>query len=341
VALYWRDGKQPLSSQVKKGLAMAFDKFDAYQLAKYNRHNEIKLKDVMFLVHPRPPQGKEELYRQLANDTLPVPDTWEVALSTSQGDKKERWERLLREKRLGALAFVRNLRNMEQVGVNRTLISETFATLNPRWLLPINYLSAAQVAPRWERELEDLMLRGLAQAPKLPGHTILVIDVSGSMMANISSKSHLTRLGVAGAMAMLAASMCDSLSIYATAGDDWSRTHQTALVPNRRGFGLVKVIEEQEHNLGGGGIFTRQCLEYIEEQEHNLIPDRIIIFSDSQDCDHPNLRVPKPFGTHNYIVDVSAHTRGVAYKGLWTAEVSGWSEYFLSFIVGLEGGIVT
>jgi hypothetical protein len=37
LAIYWQDGKQPLSGQVKKGLAKAFTKFSAYQLAKYNR----------------------------------------------------------------------------------------------------------------------------------------------------------------------------------------------------------------------------------------------------------------------------------------------------------------
>jgi hypothetical protein len=36
VSLYWLDGKQPLSAQVKKGLAKAFKKFDEYQLAKWN-----------------------------------------------------------------------------------------------------------------------------------------------------------------------------------------------------------------------------------------------------------------------------------------------------------------
>src|SRR6476659_7975104 len=35
VAIYWSDGKQPLSAQVKKGLAAAFTKFDEYALAKY------------------------------------------------------------------------------------------------------------------------------------------------------------------------------------------------------------------------------------------------------------------------------------------------------------------
>src|SRR6266536_4049194 len=37
VAIYWKDGRVPLSAQVKKGLATAFPKFDEYQLAKYDR----------------------------------------------------------------------------------------------------------------------------------------------------------------------------------------------------------------------------------------------------------------------------------------------------------------
>src|ERR1700748_3068504 len=51
VALYWSEGKQPLSAQVKKGLAAAFTKFDEYALAKYNRANPVKLRDVLFLCH--------------------------------------------------------------------------------------------------------------------------------------------------------------------------------------------------------------------------------------------------------------------------------------------------
>jgi 60 kDa SS-A/Ro ribonucleoprotein len=37
VAIYWADGRAPLSGQVKKGLAAAFPKFDEYALAKYDR----------------------------------------------------------------------------------------------------------------------------------------------------------------------------------------------------------------------------------------------------------------------------------------------------------------
>lgn len=90
-------------------------------------------------------------------------------------------------------------------------------------------------------------------------------------------------------------------------------------------------------NIGGGGIFTRQCLEWCKEKFKGQNFDRIIIFSDSQDCDYPDKIIPKPFGKHNYIVDVSAHTRGVNYKGVWDAEISGWSEHFLTYIAALEG----
>lgn len=335
LALYWHDGKQPLSKQVKVGLARAFERFNAYNLAKYNQGKHVKLRDVLFLTHAKPGQGREDLYRQLAANTLPTPDTWEVALSVGT-DKRAAWERLIVEGKLGALAFVRNLRNMEQSGVDPMLISQGFATINPGWLLPLNYLAAAKAAPRWQREIEDCMLRGLAQAPKLPGYSILVIDVSGSMGQRISSKSDFSRMDAGAAMAVLGSEMCERVAVYATAGSDGLRVHSSELLRPYRGFALSNEIMAASARLGGGGIFTRQCLEYIATQERTT-PDRIMVISDSQDCDHPDRRVPHPFGRRNYIVDVSAHTRGINYDGVWTAEISGWSEHFLAFIAAQEG----
>jgi 60 kDa SS-A/Ro ribonucleoprotein len=45
---------QKLSNQTKQGLIAALRKFDAYQLAKYNRNNAIKLSDALRLVRPKP-----------------------------------------------------------------------------------------------------------------------------------------------------------------------------------------------------------------------------------------------------------------------------------------------
>jgi 60 kDa SS-A/Ro ribonucleoprotein len=335
LAIYWKEGKCPLSKQVKTGLARAFDRFDAYQLAKYNRDYAVKLRDVMFMVHPKPAQGKEELYKQVAEDTLPTPDTWEVALSAG-ANKRDTWTRLIREKKLGALAFVRNLRNMEEADVPEPVIVEGFNSIDPRWLLPLNYFAAAKASPRWTRELEGLMLRGFDQAAKLPGRTVFVVDVSGSMDKPVSERSHFNRLEVAAAMTVMAYAMCEHVELWATAGNDDARVHATKPIKPIRGFALAERVRNARNDLGRGGIFTRQCLEYIQSRTAEPV-DRIIVFSDSQDCDVPGSGLPKPFGVRNYVVDVSAHQHGVNYKGLWTAEVSGWSEHFLTYILALEG----
>ena len=334
LAIYWKDGKQPLSKQVKTGLANAFQQFDAYQLAKWNKKNAIKLRDVLFLIHPHP-GDKENLFKKLADNTLSLPDTWEAALS-SGADKKETWTRLINEGKLGALAFLRNLRNMEKAGVEKGVILRGFKSLHPQWLLPFNYMAPAKWAPDWERAIEALMLRSLDTTRKLPGHTVFVVDVSGSMDCPVSRKSVFNRLDAAAAMAIIAMEKSELLTLYATSGSDYERTHKTVKLKPRRGFALCDEIRKAAGELGGGGIFTRQCLEYLEKVEP-VRPDRIIIFSDSQDCDYPEKSMPRPFGVKNYIVDVSSHSRGIGFDGLWTAEISGWSEHFLDYIFACEG----
>lgn len=97
LTLYWRNGKTPIAKQVKKGLAKALVKFDAYQLAKYDREKAIRLRDVLFMVHAKPKdEAQAATWKQLVDGTLPSPDTWEVALSGGS-DKRETFERLIRE----------------------------------------------------------------------------------------------------------------------------------------------------------------------------------------------------------------------------------------------------
>lgn len=336
LSIYWKDGKRPISKQVKLGLAKAFSKFDEYQLAKWDR-GQIKLKDVMKMVHPTPPQGKEDLYKRLVAGELVTPNTWEVKISEAGSDpnkKKAAWELLLEENKLGALALLKNLRGISQAGVPTKKIVEALSNANPQMLLPIDFIRAADNAPSLIIPIEDLMFRCLNQFKKLTGNTVFILDVSGSMTSKLSSKTDYNRMDAGIAMAILAMQMSENCTIYLTAGSDSAGVHKTELVPSYRGFGLASYIKGEVRKMGGGGIFTRQCLEHIKG-ELNEKPDRIIVFSDSQDCDRKN-KVPSPFGVHNYIVDVSSHKNGINYKGMWTAEISGWSEHFLRYIVELE-----
>src|SRR5579863_3930073 len=131
VAIYWAGGREPLSAQVKKGLAAAFGKFDEYALAKYDRAGAVRLRDVLFLSHARPvDEAQAALWKRLAENELATPDTWEVALSAAgraEGDKREVWERLLAERRLGALALLRNLRNLHAAGVSEEMVLAALA----------------------------------------------------------------------------------------------------------------------------------------------------------------------------------------------------------------------
>ena len=76
VAIYWTDGRRPLSAQTKKGLAAAFTRFDEYALAKYDRAGVVRLRDVLFLSHARPVgEAQAELWKRLAANQLTTPDT--------------------------------------------------------------------------------------------------------------------------------------------------------------------------------------------------------------------------------------------------------------------------
>ena len=338
LALYWKDGKCPLCSQAKKGLGEAFHNFDEYQFAKYDRDSQIKIRDVMFLARPVPKDDAEKaLFKKIADRELETPKTWEVMLSAG-ANKKDVWKELIGEHRLGNLAMLRNISNMMKAGVDQQVIRDALHSLTGTKLLPLDFFKAAKMAPEFSRDIEEAMMRSYQSLPVLRGKTLFIVDTSGSMTSKMSSESFFTRMDAACAMAMLAVNQCEDYRLVCTAGDDGKRlgAHQWIQYP-AKGFDLFKQIAETKKTIGWGGIFTRQVLEWCKAQFAGVQFDRIIIFSDSQDCDLPGRGKPVPFGKCNYICDVSAHTRGINYKGVWTAEISGFSENFLTFIGASEG----
>lgn len=334
LAIYWKNGKCPLSAQIKKGLAKAFIKFDAYQLAKYNRDTTVKLRDVLFLCHAKPENDLQaEVWKKLIDGQLESPDTWEVSLSGGK-DKKETWTRLLAENKLGGMALLRNLRNMEQAKVDEQLIFNALEKMNVSRILPFRFIAAAKYAPQWESQIEKAMLRCLSQQPKLKGKTILIVDVSGSMYGgNISKYSEMDRANVACALAIPIRELCEDAKIYATAGNDSTRVHKTKLVPSRRGFALSDAIYGMCDPLGGGGIFLKQVCEYVKDKESQA--DRIIVITDEQDCDiDGSPERADAFGKHNYLINVASYKNGISYSKF--IHIDGWSEAVLSYIQEYE-----
>lgn len=312
LAIYWKDDKQVLSAQIKKGLAQAFPKFDAYQLAKYNRAGQIKLRDVLFLCHAKPKNKEQsEVWKRLVENRLEPPDTWEVALSTGK-DKKETWERLMKENRLGGMALLRNLRNMAQAGVDEKTIFGAFVKMKTQRILPFRFIAAARHAPQWESTIEEAMMKCLTAQEKIPGKTVLLIDVSGSMDCQISDKSEMLRMDAGFGLAILLREICEEIKIY-------SFSQFEKFIPARHGFALRDAIgNSQEYD----GTYLGRSIKVIDSQENY---DRIIVITDEQAHDS----VPDPKG-RGYMINVASYKNGVGY-GAWT-HIDGWSEAVIDYI---------
>lgn len=334
LAIYWKDGKQPIASSVRKGLGNALKKFNEFQLSRYSGDSKtIKLRDVVKLVRPTPDnQIQSDLWKKLIEGTLATADTWESELS-EKGNNKESWNRLLSEKKVGGLALLRNLKNIQEAGVEDDVIENAIATNPFKMVLPFRFLTAARYAPRFQRDLEKAMLRQLDGQDKLLGRTVIVVDVSGSMGATMSGHTENTRLDIAASLAIILRQISEDPVIYCTAGSDSSRGHKTAKIEKPgRGFDLVEQIKGMQSKLGGGGIFLRQATEYLAPLEEGA--DRLVVISDSQDCDSSHLKGPEhsnPFASkHNYVLDIACHKNGIAYNKFTV--INGFSEKVVDFM---------
>jgi hypothetical protein len=321
VMLYWKARKEPLSAGVKRGLAAAFTKFDAYQLAKYNRESAVKLRDVLLLCHAKPKDAQQAaLWKKLVENTLESPDTWEVALSAGK-DKRETWERLLRDNKLGGMAILRNLRLMLAAGVAPKMIADRLEKgIAPA--LPFRFVTAARQAPKLEQAIEKAMLKGVAGFETLAGVTGLVVDVSGSMNYKLAKKGECARMDAAAGLAILLREKTEKFNV-ATFSDSC-----VALAP-QRGFALRDaIVGSQAHS----GTYLKRALTTLQAWTDWRDVDRLIVITDEQS--HHGIL---PAWTNRaYVINVAPYKCGISYENGWT-RIDGWSERVLDYIAAIEG----
>lgn len=319
--------KPKLSNQVRKGLAMAFCKFNEYSLAKYDRSGAIRLRDALFLCHAKPKDTEQaDIWKRLIADELIVPDTWEVALSGG-ADKRETFERLIREDRLGYLALLRNLRNMAQSGVDPQLVNDAIIARKggADRILPFRFVAAARAAPQFEPALDLSLLSTINSLPMLCGRTVVMVDVSGSMNVPLSAKSDMTRKDAAATLASVV--NAESLRVFSFAD-------RLIEIPPRRGMAGVDAICKSQ--TGGTRLF-----EAIAAVNANVPHDRLIVISDEQaatpiNYGH-NINITNPISNHAYIINVASNRNGIGY-GKWT-HLDGFSEQVIRWIVEFESAV--
>lgn len=312
LAIYWRNGRKMVPAQMRKGLARAFGRFDEYALAKYDRAGPVKLRDALRILRPKPEdEQRSALYRRLKEGKLAIPDTWEVELSRG-ADKRETFERLMKQGKLGYLALLRNLRNMAEAGVDRDLIiNNIIARKGAHKVLPFRFIAAARAAPQFEPALDRALLASIDEGYRFAGKTIVLVDVSGSMVWDkLSAKSDLRRVDVAAALASVVNG--DDIRVFCFTERTWE-------VPARRGMAGVQAIA----NGAGGGTMLGNAIRRVNQEPH----DRLIVVTDEQSGD----AFVKPIAKRAYIINVGSNKNGVGYGGN-IVHIDGFSESVLRFI---------
>ena len=264
---------QKITNAMKKGFANAFERFDEYQLAKYKGEGKtVKLVDIVNLVHPTQSEKNNGAIEKLVNGELKSFDTWESELSAVGNDiesKKNVWNRLLDENKIGYFALLRNLRNI--IKLNDEVLKEKAlkALLNENAIkkslvLPFRF----SVAYDEMKKVDNDALRAVSRAceiscnnvPKFNGKTLIALDVSGSMETErVSDTASLF------ASVLLKSNDCDLIKFSDDANYSMVNTDDSVLT-----------IKESINYSFGGTNFSSVF------EKANKAYDRIILLSDMQ-----------------------------------------------------------
>jgi len=355
--VYPRKSKLPM--MLKNGIADAFGKFDEYQFAKYNRDGAVKLRDVLFMTHPKPANPERQaLYDRIARDDLATPETWEVMRSTG----KMTWHQVINEifhrdgRALNYMAQLRNLRNcledrtvtQEDIALLCRMLSDKNAVLGSRQL-PFRFLSAyrevEKVAvpdtPAVLDALEKAVEHSIGNIPVLKGTTLIASDVSGSMETPLSRNSTVMYYDIGIVLSMIAHEFCENslTSIFGT---------EFKIYPVPRTSAGLLANTMKLRNLGsivGCATNGYKIMQHLIST--GITVDRIMIFTDCQlwnsygdgknfaklflqyQRKHPNVKL--------YCFDLSGYgnimlpqdTRNVCLIG-------GWSDRVFEFVSAFE-----
>lgn len=146
-----------------------------------------------------------------------------------------------------------------------------------------------------KNESEKDLLLSLSSFAKIDLDIILMVDVSGSMILESNGVSHINQ---AVALAVILKEMCETLTIYATGGDDTTQTDITEKVPDYYGIRLANSLKRGIIALKGGGSFPDQAVDHISHYE--VKPQLFIFISDGL---HDTM--PKKFGKKNAFINLS------------------------------------
>lgn len=306
--------KKPLPNIYKKAIAKAVAQFDDYVLGKYaHKSGNLKLVDVVNMCHPQPTESLDKLM----TGTLPVPNTWETVITNTHSDeeKASAWSKLVCSGELPDMAFLMNIRNIDQYVPNGAeLITQRIKQIKSKKILPITFLRAGFAVPRFQTFLETKFIEQFVSNEKLDGKTIVLVDVSGSMDGEA--------LKYASSLAMIAKEKYQTCQVY-------TFSENLVKVKDSRGFNLAENIDRSQ--IHGGTRMWRSIQQLLRLEES----DRLIVITDeqSQDSIKENIKIPsKGF----YIINVASYDKSVDTGNNKITKINGVSEKVYDYIDHIE-----
>ncbi|WP_199121078.1 TROVE domain-containing protein, partial [Pedobacter sp. ASV28] len=344
--------------------------FDEYQFAKYNRNTDIKLKDALFLVHPKAKdEGQQIIFNKIAADKLATPYTWETELSALGKTKFEndaarsfaftkKWEELIDSKKLGYMALMRNLRNILAANVSAKHIEMVCAYLaNEKAILkskqlPFRFLSAYRELKSMKSGFTSVILDALEDAVMCSAKNIkgfgfdtsvvIACDVSGSMQQPISAKSTVLLYDIGLMLAMLLQSQCKDVTT-GMFGD----TYKVINMPKRN---VLANVMEYYRREGEVGYATNGYLVIEDLVQKRKIVDKVMIFTDTQmwNSNSTNSSFVKSWASYKriapqaklYLFDLAGYGKQpIDVKQNDVYLLAGWSDKIFDILSGMENTV--
>ena len=271
--------KRTVANNLKSAIRTKLTQYSQYQLAKY----PAGLKSLIKLSHP----PRSEDFHALIENRMAPPLTWEVEL-TRHGNKAEVWDRLLAEDAVPYMALIRNLRNILGSGANSIgLVCDRLedpARVRGSKQFPFRFLSSLRALEqsdlkhdgRYGQAIDALSKAfeiSLGNLPHLPGRTVFLIDHSGSMKRQLSSRGSVSYMDVADTLAIVGAVMCESALPVAFASE-------AAVIEVPPGLSTLKAIGAMQNIDVGYATALAKGFDLLRTL--SIGADRVIILSDMQ-----------------------------------------------------------
>lgn len=254
-----------------------------YHIGKYKMNGkEYNMYDLINITHAH--SASIDKYK---NGTLETPDTWETAISGSKSEeeKSQNWQRLVEENKLGYLALIRNLRNIVGSAPDAHWIEQYLVPqIENETAIKKSLVFPYQIYCSWKNygirnlsidaALDRAFRVACGNMPDMPGDTVIILDVSGSMESRLSSNSSLTlkEVGAVYAAAMFVNTNADFVKF----GSDAKRIQ---LNPLENIFDIVQKMQDNDDCGYGTDIVPAFNLLYKQY-------DRIFLISDMQIMDN-------------------------------------------------------